>query len=94
MWTEYKLNVSYWKAWKADEYAKTVAMGTPEESFALLPSYCHFLERANPGTKTTIAKTADNVFKYLYIAFGPSIRAFPIMKKVRKLVLIVLFNYD
>ncbi|XP_062102913.1 uncharacterized protein LOC133813897 [Humulus lupulus] len=46
---EMKVQVSYWKAWKGKQWAQNLIRGTAKENFALLPSYCHMLKRANPG---------------------------------------------
>ncbi|KAK1571076.1 hypothetical protein Q3G72_011620 [Acer saccharum] len=48
------LNISYEKAWRARESAFDEVRGSPEESYAQLPSYCYMLEKNNPGTATKI----------------------------------------
>ena len=70
------VNMSYNKAWRAREAALEIARGSPEESFAILPSYCSMLERNNPGTVTHIETDADNHFLYFFMALGVSIRGF------------------
>ncbi|KAK3205436.1 hypothetical protein Dsin_019482 [Dipteronia sinensis] len=39
------LNISYEKAWRARESAFDEIRGSPEESYAQLPSYCYMLEK-------------------------------------------------
>ncbi|XP_030479257.1 uncharacterized protein LOC115696497 [Cannabis sativa] len=46
---EMKVQASYWKAWKGKQWAQNLIRRTAKENFALLPSYCHMLKRANPG---------------------------------------------
>ncbi|GKD91621.1 hypothetical protein Tco_1367128, partial [Tanacetum coccineum] len=53
-----------------------MAMGSPVESFAQLPYYCHNLKLANEGTVTHIETGAEGRFKLLYVGFGVAIRAF------------------
>lgn len=74
--------VTYWKAFEGRRLARDMANGTAEEGYALLPSYCYVLEQKNPGTVTTIARDRNDRFKYVFIAFGASIRGFNVMRKV------------
>ncbi|GKB79507.1 hypothetical protein Tco_0946402 [Tanacetum coccineum] len=53
-----------------------MAMGSPAESFAQLPYYCHNLKLVNEGTVTHIETDAEGRFKLLYVGFGVEIRAF------------------
>ncbi|KAK0598224.1 hypothetical protein LWI29_032678 [Acer saccharum] len=48
------MTLGYNKAWRAREVAMGLARGSPDESFTILPSYCHMLEMKNPGTVTFI----------------------------------------
>ena len=43
------IQVTYWKAWKAREIAKTMIRGQPEESYYSVASYLWLLEQENPG---------------------------------------------
>ncbi|KAK2659108.1 hypothetical protein Ddye_005641 [Dipteronia dyeriana] len=58
MQVEHRLYLLYSKAWRAKDHAEASVFGPPEESFKLLPAYCHRLEEVNPGTITTL-KTKD-----------------------------------
>jgi hypothetical protein len=70
------VNMGYNKAWRARESALEIARGSPEESFAILPSYCSMLESTNHGTITHIETDSENHFLYFFIAMGASIRGF------------------
>ena len=59
-----KARVSYWKGWKARKYAHSLIRGSPEESFPLLPPYCHMLKLKNPGTFTHIEVDENKKFKF------------------------------
>ena len=60
--------VSYWKGWKARQYAHSLIRGSPEESFPLFPSYCHMLKLKNPGTFTRIEVDENKKFKFFYVS--------------------------
>ncbi|KAL5562473.1 hypothetical protein UlMin_032220 [Ulmus minor] len=61
--------ISYYKAWRGRKHAHTLIRGSPEQSFHILPSYFHMLEK-------------ESRFKYLFLAFGVAIRGFRYMRKV------------
>ena len=82
MRNEYSLNVSYWKAWRAKEWAQNLIRGTPEDNYKLLPSYLHVMKQVNPGTYTNFEVRQDKGFKYTFIAIGASIRGFDYIRKV------------
>ncbi|KAK2662492.1 hypothetical protein Ddye_001066 [Dipteronia dyeriana] len=44
------LHLLYSKAWRAKDHVEASVFGPLEESFKLLPAYCHRLEEVNPGT--------------------------------------------
>ena len=67
---------------EGSQLAKAKAKGTPEDRYALLPSYWHVLKTMNPGSVIKLKKDPDERFKYFYLAFGPSIRGFTVQKKV------------
>ncbi|KAL8137960.1 hypothetical protein V2J09_003961 [Rumex salicifolius] len=81
MQNEFDQDVSYWKAWKAHEWAKNLIRGTPEENYAMLPAYCHMLKQVNNGTYTCLEIDNYNRFKSVFISFGASIRAFHLLRK-------------
>ncbi|KAL5563844.1 hypothetical protein UlMin_033591 [Ulmus minor] len=80
-----KAGVSYWKGWKAIQYAFSLIRGSPEDSFPLLLSYLHMLKVRNPGTVTHIEVDENKKFKFLFVAHGVAIRGFLVMRKVIEL---------
>ncbi|KAL5543618.1 hypothetical protein UlMin_007402 [Ulmus minor] len=80
--TELGAQISYYKAWRGRKHAHTLIRGSPEQSFHVLPSYFHMLEKLNPGTVTRIEVDGESRFKYLFLAFGVAIRGFRYMRKV------------
>ena len=44
MQVEHGLHLLYTKAWRAKDHAEASVFGAPEESFKLLPAYCHRLK--------------------------------------------------
>jgi zinc finger SWIM domain-containing protein 3 len=46
----YRVQSSYWQAYRAKQKAITDLNGTPEEGYATLPQYCEKLRQTNPGT--------------------------------------------
>ncbi|XP_010430905.1 PREDICTED: uncharacterized protein LOC104715166 [Camelina sativa] len=79
---DHGVGVSYSKAWRAQEHALELARGIPADSYEVLPSWFHMIEKKNPGTITYIKADSDNKFRYGFLAFGTSIRAFKLMRKV------------
>ena len=73
---EYQICISYTQAWRAKNFAVDELRGSPEESFALLPEFCHMLELKNPGTITHIHTDGNNHFLYFFMAIGASVRGF------------------
>ena len=74
--------ISYWKAWKGRKIAAYLKRGSPEQSFGLLPQYLYMVKKINPGSITHLQVDENNTFKYLFLAFGPSIRGLSCMRKV------------
>ncbi|KAL8138136.1 hypothetical protein V2J09_004137 [Rumex salicifolius] len=82
MQNEFDQNVSYWKAWKAQEWAQNLIRGTAEENYAMLPAYCHMLKQVNHGTHTCLEIDDFSRFKYVFISIGASVRGFHHLRKV------------
>ncbi|KAL5557981.1 hypothetical protein UlMin_034192 [Ulmus minor] len=80
--TKLGAQISYYKAWRGRKHAHTLIRGSPEQSFHILPSYFHMLEKLNPGTVTCIEVDGESRFKYFFLAFGVAIRGFRYMRKV------------
>ncbi|XP_022159005.1 uncharacterized protein LOC111025451 [Momordica charantia] len=43
-------SINYHKVWRAKEYAIKEIRGSPEESYALILSFCHMIKMKNPGS--------------------------------------------
>ena len=82
MRTDHKISITYWKAWKSARIAQVREKGSPESNFAALLSYCHIFMEKNPGTVAVIKTDSAERFEYMFMSYGQSIRAFPILKKV------------
>lgn len=86
MRTDHRVPITYWKAWKSREVAINRGSGNAEESYRALPAYLQHLTAANPGTvvalETTQGAGGAERFKYVFLAFGASVRGWPYMRKV------------
>ncbi|GJR35588.1 transposase, MuDR, MULE transposase domain protein [Tanacetum coccineum] len=80
------IDISYKKSWRGRKKVFDIAMGSPAESFAQLPYYCHNLILASEGTVTHIETDAEGRFKLLYVGFGVAIRGF--LTLMRPLIII------
>ncbi|KAK1562202.1 hypothetical protein Q3G72_008025 [Acer saccharum] len=76
MQVEHGLHLLYTKAWRAKDHAEASVFGAPEESFKLLPAYCHRLKEVNPGTVTAMKTNDANQFEYMFIAHAASLHGF------------------
>ncbi|KAK1550559.1 hypothetical protein Q3G72_021024 [Acer saccharum] len=76
MQVEHGLHLLYTKAWRAKDHAEASVFGAPEESFKLLPTYCHRLKEVNPGTVTAMKTNDANQFEYMFIAHAASLHGF------------------
>ena len=83
---DYGFEMTYDKAWRCREKALSYVRGTPEMSFQKLPSWCHMLEKTNPGSITHIVTDELDRFRYFFMAMGVSIRGF---KSTCRLVLAI-----
>lgn len=70
------ITISYHLARSARERAVASILGSAEESYASLPSYCAELEKSNPGTVTCISTDASDNFKYFFMLIGACLRGF------------------
>ncbi|KAI3761978.1 hypothetical protein L1987_52401 [Smallanthus sonchifolius] len=73
---KYKIDISYSQGWRAKSFALELLTGSPEDSFARLPVYCHNLKKTNPGTVTHTLTDAAGRFEMFFIALGVAIRSF------------------
>ena len=71
--TRFQVNVTYKQAWRAKHYAYELFTGSPEESFAQLPIYFHYLKQHNPGTLAYIETDSEDRFEHCFFALGCSV---------------------
>ncbi|KAJ9536566.1 hypothetical protein OSB04_un000265 [Centaurea solstitialis] len=72
----YGVTIPYATAWRARWKAITLVRGSHAESFTRLPMYLYNLERANPGTITSIRKDSSGRFAECFVALGVVIHTF------------------
>ena len=70
---DWKIDISYKRAWGGRNLAFEMLNGKPEDSFEQLPIYCHNLKLKNPGTVTHIETDDAGRFKMVFIAFGVAV---------------------
>ncbi|GKC18482.1 transposase, MuDR, MULE transposase domain protein [Tanacetum coccineum] len=73
---DWKIDISYKRAWSGKNVALEMLNGSQENSFGQLPLYCHNLKLANDGTVTHIQTNDNGTFKKCFIGFGVSIQSF------------------
>ncbi|GJX24205.1 transposase, MuDR, MULE transposase domain protein [Tanacetum coccineum] len=83
---DWKIDISYKRAWGGRNIALKMMNGSHEDSFSQLPYYCYNLKLANEGTVTHIHTDADGRFEMLYVRFGFAIRSF--LRYMRPLIII------
>ena len=71
-----------WKARRTLIAARDLVMGSSENGYQELPTYLHMIRMSNPETLTRLEVDTENIFKYLFLAFGASITGFPYLRKV------------
>ncbi|CAN7073840.1 unnamed protein product [Brassica oleracea var. botrytis] len=76
------VHINYKQAWRVKEEAQFLVRGTPEDSYYNLSRWLYKLTETNPGSLTYQQVDAAGKFKYAFVAFGPSIRGFSLMRKV------------
>nr|XP_043639110.1 uncharacterized protein LOC122610182 [Erigeron canadensis] len=79
--TTFNVDVSYAKAWNARRLAIERLYGTWPSNFDAWPKYVVELQRANPDTvvewlHSPTSSSHIHIFKFVFWAFGPAIRAF------------------
>ncbi|CAH9086590.1 unnamed protein product, partial [Cuscuta epithymum] len=64
----YGVYMTYKKAWFARELAMKLAMGSEKESYSRLPSLCHMLRSANPGSVVSYSCKENGDFEYFFMS--------------------------
>ncbi|KAJ9566146.1 hypothetical protein OSB04_002112 [Centaurea solstitialis] len=72
----YKIDISYWKAWRAKWIAIFLIEGNPTELFTRLPQYLYNVELRNPGTVTDITTDVTGWFATCFFALECAIQMF------------------
>ncbi|KAJ9539428.1 hypothetical protein OSB04_032161 [Centaurea solstitialis] len=67
---QYGVTIPYATAWRARWKAITLIRGSHAELFTRLPMYLYNLERANPGTRTSIRTDSSGRFAECFVALG------------------------
>ncbi|GJW86260.1 transposase, MuDR, MULE transposase domain protein [Tanacetum coccineum] len=86
MRVDWKIDISYKRAWGGRNMALHIINGSHVDSFSQLSYYCYNLKLANEGTVTHIHTDADGRFEMLYVGFGFAIRSF--LRYMRPLIII------
>ncbi|KAK4835912.1 hypothetical protein QYF36_016228 [Acer negundo] len=86
MQVEHILHLLYTKAWRAKDHVEASIFNAPEESFKLLPAYCHRLKEVNPWTVTAMKTNDANSFEYMFIAHAASLYGYHANNQVFPLV--------
>ena len=76
------MTLDYSTSYRALLYAQELVRGTAEDGYERLPSYLEQIKATNPGSITAIELDSQNRFKYLFLAFGASIRGFKYQRRV------------
>ena len=76
------MTLDYTTSYRALLYAQEMVRGSAEDGYERLPSYLEQIKAANPGSITAIELDSLNRFKYLFLAFGASIRGFKYQRRV------------
>lgn len=80
------VNISYWKAWRSRDVTIDKVKGTTKSSYSQLPDYLQRLVATNPGTITELytekMEGGGQRLKYVFVAFGVSIKGYQFMRKV------------
>ncbi|KAL5556575.1 hypothetical protein UlMin_038811 [Ulmus minor] len=80
---KFGVDISYSVAWRGRECAyDNLRLGTPEQSYKLLPGYLHMLMDTNTGSVVNLEVSNGNRFQYLFIAFAASIHGFSYCRPV------------
>lgn len=70
---DWKVDISYYRAWGGKNIALQLLNGCPRESFEQLPYYCYNLKLENEGTVTHIETDETDRFKMVFIGFGVAV---------------------
>ncbi|XP_033129359.1 uncharacterized protein LOC103848092 [Brassica rapa] len=76
------MTLDYTTSYRVLLYAQTLVRGSAEDGYSRLPSYFEQISLANPDSITAIELDSINRFKYIFLAFGASIKGFKYQRRV------------
>ncbi|XP_060969510.1 uncharacterized protein LOC133036789 [Cannabis sativa] len=70
----YGIKMNYMKAWRSKEHAVNDLRGNASDSYNLIPSFLHMVEKTNPGSVVDLKTTEDNSLLFVFMALDASIK--------------------
>ncbi|XP_060974519.1 uncharacterized protein LOC133039631 [Cannabis sativa] len=70
----YGIKMNYMKAWRSKEHAVNDLRGNASDSYSLIPSFLHVVEKTNPGSFVDLKTTEDNNLLFVFMALDASIK--------------------
>ncbi|XP_023643347.1 uncharacterized protein LOC111831935 [Capsella rubella] len=79
----YSVHINYKKAWRVKEAAELLVRGTPEDSYHNIAKWLFMTKEKNPGSVLYLdVDPLSNKFRYVFVAYGQSLRGFALMRRV------------
>ncbi|XP_060968631.1 uncharacterized protein LOC133036152 [Cannabis sativa] len=78
----YGIKMNYMKAWRSKEHAINDLRGNASDSYSLIPSFLHMVEKTNPGSFVDLKKIEDNSLLFVFMALDASIKAWGACKPI------------
>ncbi|XP_060965186.1 uncharacterized protein LOC133034169 [Cannabis sativa] len=70
----YGIKMNYMKAWRSKEHAVNDLRGNASDSYSLILSFLHMVEKTNPGSFVDLKTTEDNNLLFVFMALDASIK--------------------
>ncbi|XP_060965465.1 uncharacterized protein LOC133034401 [Cannabis sativa] len=70
----YGIKMNYMKAWRSKEHVVNDLRGNASDSYSLIPSFLHMVEKTNPGSFVDLKTTEDNSLLFVFMALDASIK--------------------
>ncbi|KAM6544098.1 hypothetical protein CsatB_008545 [Cannabis sativa] len=70
----YGIKMNYMKAWRSKEHAVNDLRGNASDSYSLIPSFLHMVEKTNPGSFVDLKTAEDNNLLFVFMALDASIK--------------------
>ncbi|XP_060972649.1 uncharacterized protein LOC115718113 [Cannabis sativa] len=68
------IKMNYMKAWRSKEHAVNDLRGNASDSYSLIPSFLHMVEKTNPGSFVDLKTAEDNSLLFVFMALDASIK--------------------